>query len=297
LLLGCPPWDIFHVAGLLDRVHELSKTSRRLGLRRFSESAAGEGEIDMRKATMVCAAALALAGLVWAASDPWKAKPYSQWDANEVRKVLNDSPWAKLVTVPASWRPDSGSDGSVGGLNPTGGPASSRGGGGRAGAAGGAAGGGGTDTGLPSAEFEVRWSSSRTIRAAALRSIALSSQSVDPDAEKQVAEPENYYEVAVVGRDMQPFIGASEDALKASTFLMLKKSKQKVSPESASITVGADGKTVQVVAFRFPKASPAGQPTVGADEKSIEFTTATGHVNIKVSFDVAKMEDATGRDL
>jgi hypothetical protein len=252
----------------------------------------------MRKVTMAAAVALALAGALLAASDPWKAKPYSQWDTNEVRKVLNDSPWAKLVTVPASWRPDSGSDGSVGGLNPTGGPANTRGGGGRGGAGGGAAGGGGgTDATMPTAEFEVRWSSSRTIRAAALRSMALANQSVDPDAEKQVAAPENYYEVAVVGHDMQPFIGASEDALKASTFLMLKKSKQKLAPESASITVGADGKTVQVVTFRFPKASPAGQATIGADEKGIEFTTAAGNVNIKASFDIAKMEDATGRDL
>jgi hypothetical protein len=254
-----------------------------------------EGEINMRKATMAAAAALTLAGLLLAASDPWKAKPYSQWDANEVRKVLNDSPWAKLEVVPASWRPDSGSAGSGGGLNPTGGPASARSGGGR-GAPGGSAG-GGTDTGSPTAEFQVRWSSSRTIRAAALRSLALANQSVDPDAEKQVAAPENYYEVAVVGRDMQPFIGTSEDALKASTFLMLKKSKQRVSPESASVAVGADGKTVQVVTFRFPKTSPAGQAIIGADEKSIEFTAAAGKVNIKASFDIAKMEDATGRDL
>src|ERR1700683_1767932 len=133
VLLGCLPGDIFHVASLLYQGHELLRPAAASGCSVSPRARPVKEQFNMRKATMGCAAALALAGLLWAASDPWKAKPYSQWDANEVRKVLNDSPWAKLVTVPASWRPDSGSNGSVGALNPTGGPRRRRGGGGRGG--------------------------------------------------------------------------------------------------------------------------------------------------------------------
>ena len=256
----------------------------------------------MPKAMMAGATALVLAGLLLGASDPWKTKSFSQWDANEVRKVMNDSPWAKLVQVPATWKPDAGAAaGTGGGLNPTGSSSSTtgRGGGGRGGPGGGSAPGGGDagSTGLPNASFEVRWSSSRTFRAAAARSMVLSNQITEPEADKQMEEPQKYYEVTVVGRDMQPFEGLDEEMLKAATFLMAKKSKQKVSPESVSVSVGADGKTVQAVAFRFPKISKTGESTIGAEEKGIEFSTEVVRVSIKANFDVAKMEDNAGRDL
>lgn len=44
-----------------------------------------------------------LAALAWA-SDPWKAKPYQQWDQKDVAKILNDSPWAKTESVTADWQ-------------------------------------------------------------------------------------------------------------------------------------------------------------------------------------------------
>jgi len=43
----------------------------------------------MRKAIMAGAAALILAALIWGANDPWKTKPFAQWDANDLHKVMN----------------------------------------------------------------------------------------------------------------------------------------------------------------------------------------------------------------
>ena len=42
--------------------------------------------------------ALALAGTVLAA-DAWRAKDYKQWDSKDVDKILNDSPWVKVVQI------------------------------------------------------------------------------------------------------------------------------------------------------------------------------------------------------
>jgi hypothetical protein len=251
--------------------------------------------------------ALVLAGLLWGASDPWKTKPFMPWDANDLRKVMNDSPWAKLIEVPATWKPSN--DAAVpgnGGLTPQGSspsPGSSSAAGGRGPAGGGGAMGGGavggpvTATEAPTASCGVRWSSSRTFRAAALRSTVQENRVTEADAEKQLQEPQKYCELAVVGRDMQPFQGLDEETLKASTFLVAKKAKQKVSPESVHIDVGADGKTVQGVTFSFPKTSKTGEATLGADEKEAEFSATVSRVNIKASFDFAKMEDKNGRDL
>jgi hypothetical protein len=112
-----------------------------------------------------------------------------------------------------------------------------------------------------------------------------------------VLESAKSYQLAVVGRDMHPFQGLDEETLKASTFLMGKKSKQKVSPDSVHIEVGADGTTVQAVTFSFPKTSSTGQPALGPDEKGAEFSTTVTRVNIKASFDISKMVDKDGRDL
>ena len=261
----------------------------------------------MRKAFMAGAVALILAEMLWGGSDPWKTKPSAQWDANDLRKVMNDSPWAKLIEVPAIWKPaDGGAVPGAGGLNPAGSPPSPGGGssaGGRGATSGGSAMGGGSaggagisQTQTPTASFDVRWTSSRTFRAAAVRSQVLANQVTEADAQKQL-EPDKYYEVTVIGRDMQPFQGLDEGTLKAASFLVAKKSKQKVGPESVHIEVGADGKAVQAVTFRFPKTSSTGQTILGADEKGVEFSTTVTRVNIKASFDLAKMEDKDGRDL
>jgi hypothetical protein len=272
----------------------------------------------MRKATMAGALVLVLAGLLWGGGDPWKTKPVAEWDANDVRKVMNDSPWAKRVQVPAPWKSADSSavPGTRGGRNPTGGganpgsgsPSGGRGSSGGGGAMGGAAVGGAAAGGAgagddvssaeaPSASFQVGWSSSRTFRAAAARSLVLGNQMSQVDAEKRALEGVQSYQVAVVGRDMHPFQGLDEDTLKASTFLVAKKSKQKVSPESVHIEVGADGITVQGVTFSFPKTLKTGEATLGAQEKGAEFSTTVTRVTIRASFDIAKMEDKDGRDL
>ncbi|HWQ03015.1 MAG TPA: hypothetical protein VNL38_00915, partial [Candidatus Nitrosotenuis sp.] len=57
----------------------------------------------MRKRTAVFVAAFLFAALA-AAQEPWKSRPYTEWTAEDVRRVLDDSPWARVVTVDVTWR-------------------------------------------------------------------------------------------------------------------------------------------------------------------------------------------------
>ena len=65
------------------------------------------------KVFKVSLACLLLAALAWAGGDPWKSKPYQQWDANDMKKVFSDSPWSKVVQISATWKPAQSSEGSA----------------------------------------------------------------------------------------------------------------------------------------------------------------------------------------
>ena len=58
----------------------------------------------MHKKTLIGVAFLILAALVWASNEPWKEKPYQQWDKADLELVLNNSPWAKKVVVDVNWK-------------------------------------------------------------------------------------------------------------------------------------------------------------------------------------------------
>jgi len=53
----------------------------------------------MRKAILIGSTVIVLAAVIFAGNDPWKAKPYQQWDEKDVRKILADSPWSKVIEV------------------------------------------------------------------------------------------------------------------------------------------------------------------------------------------------------
>ncbi len=261
----------------------------------------------MRKAILVSSAVLIAAALLFAGGDPWKSKPYQQWDEKDIKRILEDSPWSKIVQVDASWRNTklNSNDDSVQPATPVAAPAA----GGKMGGMGGgtgaqspassAPGAGNIESGAPSshASFIVRWVSSRTVQRAAARKSELAGQLKPEDAEKQLAQSPDVYEIVVGGPDMRPFQSADEDTLKTSAYLIEKKTKQKISPTKVEVSRSTDGKNVQVVAFIFAKKSADGEPTIAEDEKGVDFNCFVGGAKIHTSFDIPKMQDAQGRDL
>ena len=258
----------------------------------------------MRKAILVSSAVLVVAALVFAGGDPWKSKPYQQWDDKDVQKILGDSPWAKVVQVDVTWKADKGystaePNGPPVPSNqpaPTMGSGKTMGGGAQpAPAPGGGAGVSANSSGQ--ASFLVRWVSARTVQRAVARKSELAGQLKPEDAEKQLAQSPDIYEIVVGGPDMGPFQSADEDTLKTSAYLIEKKTKQRISPTKVEVSRSTDGKKVLLVAFVFPKKSGNGEPTIADDEKGIDFYCAVNGAKIHTGFDVSKMQDTQGRDL
>lgn len=248
----------------------------------------------MRKVLIASFVLGAAAALAWAGGDPWKSKPFSQWDEKDVRKILTDSPWSKIVQVPAAWT----TGGDSGGLtDPTTASAAQE-----HSVNGGIMGDRGSTTApmapkIPQATFVIRWVSSRTVREAVLRDAVLGGRIKEEDAEKQAALPVEVYQVIIVGQDMKPFQGVDEKSLIEKTYLLTKKTKQKTAAVGLEFQRGADGKTVQAIAFAFPRKTANGEETIATDEKNVEFYSSVAGANIRASFDIPKMDDSKGRDL
>ncbi|HXW57227.1 MAG TPA: hypothetical protein VEJ67_15870 [Candidatus Cybelea sp.] len=259
----------------------------------------------MRKAIVGGLALVVVALLAWASSDPWKSKPYDQWDAKDVQKVMNGSPWARTVTVDANWM-------SGGALSqpessrapqsaPSGGMGSGGGRGGMGGGGGAPAGGGGGQSvpegSVAQASFIVRWVSSRVMREAFVRNLILNGQMKADEGQKELAQTPDTYQVMIVGPQMQPFESVEEAAVKDAAFLEPKKTKERIAASKVEFQRSSDGKTLRAVVISFPKRTATSEATITPEEKGTEFSVLVGKTTIKASFDFTKMYDSTGRDL
>ena len=152
------------------------------------------------------------------AADFWKTKDASQWNDDEVNKILSDSPWAKEKTVqpqqsqtrrpgmgrrggfgyPGGGYPGGGYPGGGGGY-PGGGGGYPGGGGGYPGGGGGYPGGSGGNNGDPSQNepmnLTIRWESAAPIQSALMRQGASASDELKAVA----ASTEKYYVIEVLG--------------------------------------------------------------------------------------------------
>jgi hypothetical protein len=230
------------------------------------------------------------------------------WSEEVARKILNDSPWAKETRVDATWRsPASGSTGSGGAAIP--GAAGARGRTGADTSAGGPTTGSGAasvdSTGsrevsgapsIPQAIFVVRWGSSLTMRQAIAR-LSLLRGAPEAGVKKLLEQQFAEYQVVVTGQDMTPFAEAEEKDLQEKSFLQAKRSKLRLSPSHVEIARSPDGKRAISVSFFFPKTTPSGEPTLGPEEKGVEFTAPVRKNSLKCSFDLQKMSGPQGRDL
>ncbi|HXW17351.1 MAG TPA: hypothetical protein VEJ39_03565 [Candidatus Acidoferrales bacterium] len=250
----------------------------------------------MRKKFLTGAALLIAATLAWAASDPWKSKPFSQWTDKDVADILQNSPWARpSVQAQGAWHPDgmtqaSGSTSMPGGAGDTSKASAS--------AAPGTA--SGTEKNEAAAaetqSYSVYWWSSRTIRAASYRRAVLKGSMTQADAEKDLAAVPDDYMVLLQSQNMKYFQTRGEDSFTKDAWLQMKKSKDKVFPTKVGFLKGPDG-SVNGVVFYFPKKSANGEPTVAADEKEIDFYFKIGGSKVLTAFDPRKMTDSQGQDL
>lgn len=245
----------------------------------------------MRRFVRISLFILLVAGLAWA-SDPWKDKPYTEWSMKEVDKVMNDSPWSRMIHVTTGFSMGRQMGAPAGaGSQPTGAPGMGQPGGGPPTR---------DSNGMPAgmertAAFEARWVSALTMRQALARAEILDGKMSQADAERYLAKPPENYQIAVFGPNMNVFGGATETSLTNDSYLEAKNEKKKVAPVGVKITKSGDGR-VEAITFSFPK-TVNGQPVIGPKEKSVDFVCKVKDLTLKFHFDPRKMENKQGRDL
>jgi hypothetical protein len=236
----------------------------------------------LRKSITPVSAFLLIASLACAGDVPWKGKAYDQWDEKDLQRVFTDSPWARVTTITRTWVPLKAEDM----------PNETIAGRGR---------------GLPgtldrSAEtsvggelnFYVYWASSRVMRAASARKAILHGGKRDVEVEKYASEPQEEYQIVLQSEDMAPFFRHDEKFYQANAYLELRETKQKISPSHVRYERDEKGLLVTTAIFFFPKKTPSGDPTIGSDEKNVEFNCKIEGSTLRVNFEPQKMVDQSG---
>jgi hypothetical protein len=249
----------------------------------------------MRRINFSVALVLAVALAAWA-GDPWKQKAYKDWDDNDLRRILFDSPWAKKVSITLS-----GGMPSVQGGPPAQSPAA---GGGSYGMSGSWTAGGGTPQSVYTAAgkmmsemtFVVRWFSALTTRRAIARSFVRSHALTEEQAEQGLGAPVDDYMVLLLGNDLSDFKGLDEAGLRKISYLRPRKTKEKIFPLKVDVQNGPDGKTINAIVFHFEKKLPNGEITIPVDEKSIDFSCEVKNIAIHTTFEPPKMMGQEGPD-
>lgn len=258
----------------------------------------------MHKKILVGLAFLIMAGLAWASNEPWKTKPYQQWDKADLAVILTDSPWVKKVVVDVNWKrnPSSGGQAGMAASDPAvelrehadmqkGGPPDTS----PPNPSMSSVGSGGATSASPTTAFYIRWYSSRTIREALARVAIISGKISEAEEAKLLAEPVTDYEIIVFGPDMTPFESLTEDQLKSTSSLEGKQSKQKATATSVRMSKSPDGRTNSIVFF-FPKKTASGADVAAAQEKGLEFVCKLKGLELHNTFDTRKMVDEKGAD-
>ena len=212
-----------------------------------------------------------LASAALTAADFWQEKDFTAWSAQQVEKILTDSPWAKKVTVVAGSLKEEGLGGFQGGGAGFGGGDSRSGEGG-------------------SAEFQrvrrvtvtVAWISALPVRQ------ALARQQIGPgaksavDQQQKLGEDAPFYTVAVIGLPLRLAAqGGTIDAVKSKTTLKPNK-KERIGLADMRVFREADQSVT--IEFLFPK-----NDAIILDDKEVEFVTKLGDVDLTKKFKLADM--------
>jgi len=231
------------------------------------------------------ACVLFLATFAWAKDEPWKGKPYNEWDRKDLERIFTDSPWSRVVMVTRSWLPISEKDAHDKIIS-------------------------GSGRQLP-AELEranegtvggdlninVYWASSRVMRAASARKSELIDGKKDIEIAKYASETQEEYQIIVQSADMAPFFRHDEKYFQTVASLQTKKNKLKLAPSHVRYERNTQGILVTAAVFYFPKKTSSGDPVIASDEKSVSFACKLEGSTLQVSFEPPKMTDATGLDL
>lgn len=227
----------------------------------------------MRKPVLLAAFTLCLY-----AADFWQSKPFTEWSDKDVRRMLDNSPWAKLCIVATA-----GQSGSAKGRAPSlnaGGssntpsdmPASSR-------------RGGTPDVGgsVPTVNLTVRWESAMPVRQAMVKLKFASEAGTSAEAKMALESPSEYYVLSVAGVPRSDLPGDTEELKKqmVSQARLLIKGKDPI--KAVDFMTRAAGMNSEGL-FAFPK-----DPPIVEQDKEIEFVARIGELSVRQRFRLKDM--------
>ena len=219
---------------------------------------------------------------VVAAADFWETKPFMMWSAEEVQKVLTDSPWSRNVNVVLN---------TVGrGSGGLGEGEGSRGGGGGGGGAreGGGGGGGGRGGSFPTAAPQLKltlsWRSARPMKEALVRDQIGLGGTIPAETRDLLSREESLYVFTIMGLPTR--YAQAISSMKAESFL-----RRNNKPPIALMDIGVQQAPASekspaflVVVFGFPRTD-----AITVEDKDVEFVTKLGQVDIKKKFNLKDM--------
>lgn len=225
-----------------------------------------------------------------AAGGPWKDKPYTSWTAKDIRKILWNSPWAKLIRTPYFPEAEYGGPPQATQTIPIGGsippdqepvtlPTPDQ------------------AANAPEGAYVLRWASSQTIRHALMRAAVLQSYEDRAREDVPIDNSDDEFVFVLVSDSPTPLPRLDRDAVMESATLQAVSTKEKVSP--TRVVIASDSKLGRntSVTFYFPKQTTSGKPLISAREASVEFYAKLGPGTLRTRFNLGDMLGPNGPDI
>ena len=245
----------------------------------------------MRRSLFTLFLVLGLGAWALGAAEFWERKKFSEWTEKEVRKMLNDSPWARPVEI----RVDA-----MGGARAGGGGGRRRGGGGGGGFDASAGSMGGADEGMgggmgrggggmpmpeavPTITVYVRWRTALPVKQALVRARFGDEAATSPDAAKFLSAQETHHIIEIAGVPM-PMLRIKPDQLKAGAQLRI---KDKPPIQAVDLKAGRDENRINLY-LMFPRQQD-GTPVIVLEDKEVEVLLKAGPLDIRRKFRLKDM--------
>ncbi|MCS7315084.1 MAG: hypothetical protein RMI94_07860 [Bryobacterales bacterium] len=227
-----------------------------------------------------------------AGAEFWEKKKYPEWTEKEVRKMLNDSPWARPVEIRLDVAGGPRPGGAAGGRR-RGGPVAggamadaSVGTGMGAGEEGGGMGRGGSlpapDV-IPTVTVHVRWRTALPIKQALVRARFGNEAASSPEAAKFLSTQETHHIIEIAGVPA-PMLRVKPEELKAGAQLRIKDKP----PIQAVDLKGARDENRFNLYFIFPR-EQQGVPLIVLEDKEVEVVLKAGPLDIRRKFRLKEM--------
>jgi hypothetical protein len=229
---------------------------------------------SLRRKIGLVAGAIACFAVCVFATEPWKNADYEKWSSKDVDRILNNSPWAKQITIPYSpyLNGDSPETDQQIKIGKAGDPS-------------------GADSQLyhASGTFTLRWNSALTLRRALYREAVLKGMATDDASQRYLINDEENMDLVLIPTGQTLLPPTEAISLRRETYLELKPSGRKIYAVIAETRMWVDARDSRGYFFAFPQRMKDGTPSIPKDVTEILFFTQVGVRKFEAKFKVAEM--------